>query len=158
MKMPDKLYAIYDNECDDVVMTTKSKKDVEDFLKFRDSNRYQVALITDKEHISELMGMYISGERYGEYVFTQTEFESLSDYLGDINSSYMYSLDDQILSKLKYFKLCDEDIEIINKGLSILRDKVKSIYQGPTDEDDMDDEDKVYKMDEMIQNFIRHRL
>lgn len=158
MKLPEKMYAIYDNEYDEIVMSTKNKKDVEDFIKFRDKDRYQIATITDKDHIIDLMGLYLSCERYCDYVFTSTEFESLSEFIGEINSLFMYSLDDSILDNLKYFKLCDEDIDIISKGMSILRDKVTTIYQGPTDEDDMDDEDKVYNMEEVIKNFIMNRI
>jgi hypothetical protein len=154
MSIPNLLYIVYDEVLDSIVLSTDSKQDIKEFLKGRRRNRYQIAEVTDEDHICELMNMYIDGQRFSDYILTTEEFENFSDYIANLNSSIMYDLEIKIINNLKYLKLCDEDKEIINKALNILINKVKNIYQGPTEEDDNVDEADVYYLDKLLERFL----
>lgn len=154
MSIPKLLYIVYDEVLDSIVLSTDSKQDIKDFLKGRRRSRYRIAEVTDEDHICELMNMYIDAQRFSNYVLTTEEFENFSDYIANLNSTIMYDLEIKIINNLKYLKLCDEDKEIINKALTILINKVKNIYQGPTEEDDNVDEDEVYYLDKLLERFL----
>ena len=154
MKIPKLLYIVYDEVLDSIVLSSEDKKDIKDFLKNRRTSRYKIAEVTDKDHICELMNMYIDGQRFSNYVLTTEEFENFSDYIGNLNSTIMYDLEIKIINNLKYLKLCDEDREVITNALNILIQKVKNIYQGPTEEDDNVDEDDIYYLDKLLERFL----
>lgn len=154
MKIPKLLYIVYDEVLDSIVLSSEDKKYIKDFLKNRRTSRYKVAEVTDKDHICELMNMYIDGQRFSNYVLTTEEFENFSDYIANLNSTIMYDLEIKIINNLKYLKLCDEDREVITNALNILIQKVKNIYQGPTEEDDTVDEDDVYYLDKLLERFL----
>jgi len=154
MSTPKMLYIVYDEEYESIVLSTDNKNDIKDFLKGRRKSRYQIAKVTDKTHIHEINNMYIDAQRFGNYVLTTDEFENFSDYIRNLNSSIMYDLEIKILNNLKYLKLCDEDKEVIIKALNILINKVKNIYQGPTEEDNSVDEDDVYYLDKLLERFL----
>ncbi len=154
MSVPKMLYIIYDEVLDSIVLSTEDKKEIKDFLKYRRGSRYKVAQVTDKDHIIELSNMYLDAQRFGNYVLTTEEFEGFSDYIANLNSSIMYDLEIKILNNLRYLKLCEEDKEIIIKALNILIQKVKNIYQGPTEEDGCVDEDDIYHLDKLLERFL----
>ena len=154
MKIPKLLYVLYDDEINEVVYITKDKSDVKEFLKYRDEEKFQIATVTDETHIKYLLNNDLEGEKINDFILTKYEFEYFSDYIGSLNSTLMYDLEIKILENLKYLKLCDEDIEIITKGINILKNKVSQIYEGPTEDEEIIDEESVYDLDKLLQKFF----
>lgn len=154
MSTPKYVYAVLKLSTEEVVLVTDSKNDVKDFMSYRPKDNYSIAKITNKDDIKRLKNMDLEGERFEGYLFSMSEFEYFSEYIGNINSTLMYDLDLKILNNLKYLKLCDEDKEIIYKAIDILKKKTEMIYGGPTEYDSVCDEGDVYHLDELVKRFI----
>ena len=79
----------------------------------------------------------------------------------NINSTIRYGIESYIIKKLKYFKLDDDDKEILMKALSIIYDKINLIEEGPMDsdvDDEIYDEDNVYYLDKLVRDFFNDMI
>lgn len=162
------LYAIYDGFEDEILLVTEYKSTVDEFISLRihdvygneiksEKNRYQVATVTDKDHIKKLKNLYLDGERYAGYILTKSEFEWFSEYMCHINSVLLYDLEAKIIENLKYLKICDEDKLSIIKAIKIVTSKLELIDNGPPDDcedSEIYNEENIYHMDKLVKMFM----
>lgn len=155
MKLPKKLFAIYDFILDDIVILTTNKKSIDDFMNIRKNNNYEYATITDEEDIKAFIKKYgyREIEFYGGFPYTEFEFELLSEYVCNMNSMLMYDVDVKIIDNLKYLKLSDEDLQCIIDSIKILKDKITLIEEGPYEDDVLDMEERVYNIPRLVSKF-----
>lgn len=172
MSLPKVLYVIYNT--DTIEFITEDYETAINFVKFRITNNrgeviedykdsYKGIKVTDPTEIKNLLYDYdfCRGEEYGGIVFSNTEFELLSEYMANMNSTIRYGAESYIVKKLKYFKLDDEDRELILKALSIIVNKINLIEEGPMDSDEDEelyDEDNVYYLDKIVQDFFNDMI
>jgi hypothetical protein len=169
------LYVIYNNLLDDVELITASHKEAVKFIDMRiyDSagnlyerakNMYKLLRVEGKDNIKKLLDRYQFhyGEMYGGILFSQSEFEMLSEYMSNVNSTLLYDMENKIFSNLKYLKICDEDKELIEEGINILIDKINLIECGPPDDSEIDievfDEEYVYDLEKLVQQFFKDMI
>ena len=172
MSLPKALYVIYNT--DEIEFITEDYETAINFVKVRISNNrgeviedykdiYKGIKVTDPTEIENLLYDYdfCRGEEYGGIVFSNSEFELLSEYMANMNSTIRYGVESYIVKKLKYFKLDDDDKEILMKALSIIVDKINLIEEGPMDSDEDEglyDEDNVYYLDKIVQDFFNDMI
>lgn len=168
MALPKELYVIFN--IDLIEFITEEYDDAISFVKARITNnrgeviedyadQYKGVKVTDKDEIERLLYEYdyCRGEEYGGIVFSNTEFEMLSEYMANMNTTIMYGIESHIVNKLKYFKLDDEDKEAILNAMRIIMDKVNLIEEGPPEGDEDDilcDEDEIYYLDKIVKDFF----
>lgn len=172
MSLPKVLYVIYNTDA--IEFITEDYETAIKFVKLRITNNrgeviedykdnYKGIKVTDPTEIENLLYDYdfCRGEEYGGIVFSNMEFELLSEYMANMNSTIRYGVESYIVKKLKYFKLDDEDREMILKALSIIVDKINLIEEGPMDSDEDEelyDEDNVYYLDKIVQDFFNDMI
>jgi len=172
MSLPKVLYVIYN--MDVIEFITEDYDQAIDFVKVRITDKrgrvvddyaenYKGIKVTDPTEIRNLLYDYdfCRGEEYGGIVFSNMEFELLSEYMANMNSTIRYGVESSIVKKLKYFKLDDEDKEIILKALSIIVNKINMIEEGPMDSDEDEelyDEDNVYYLDRIVRDFFNDMI
>lgn len=172
MSLPKVLYVIYNT--DEIEFITEDYETAIKFVKLRITNNrgeviedykdsYKGIKVTDPTEIKNLLYDYdfCRGEEYGGIVFSNMEFELLSEYMANMNSTIRYGVESYIVKKLKYFKLDDEDREMILNALSIIVNKINLIEEGPMDSDEDEelyDEDNVYYLDKIVQDFFNDMI
>lgn len=173
MSLPKSLYVIY-NIAKEIEFITEDYETAIKFVKLRITNNrgeviedykdtYKGVKVTDPTEIKNLLYDYdfCRGEEYGGIVFSNAEFELLSEYMANMNSTIRYGIESHIIKKLKYFKLDDDDKEILMKALSIIYDKINLIEEGPMDsdvDDEIYDEDNVYYLDKLVRDFFNDMI
>lgn len=168
MKMPKELFVVYN--FGDIEFVTEDEDEAIKFVECRITNyfgevindhQYKGIKITDAYEIEKILNEYdyCRGEYYGGILFSNPEFEMLSDYIANMNTTLLYGVENSIIKKLKYFKLNDYDKKIILKALSIIIDKINLIEEGPTEDDDyLYDEEDVYNLDILAEDFFNDMI
>ena len=100
------------------------------------------------------------GELVGDLIFTDGEYQYLSESYIQLVQDLSYTLEDKLNKTLKYIKLCDEDRKIMEDFIKLLSSKLDMIYETfPTDDGERTiDEDDVFIFEKVAEYFFKENI
>ena len=152
-KPPKVVYAVYDTDgyFDDIAFVTAYKSNAIEFILQRNSDpKYKLLTIDKKEHAKRVWDYAyehsLFGELVGDLIFTDGEYQYLSESYIQLVQDLSYTLEDKLNKTLKYIKLGDEERKIMEDFIKLLSSKLDMIYETfPTDDGERTiDEDDVF--------------
>ena len=166
-KAPKVVYAVYDTDgyFDDIAFVTAYKSNAIEFILQRNSDpKYKLLTIDKKEHAKRVWEYAyehsLFGELVGDLIFTDSEYQYLSESYIQLVQDLSYTLEDKLNKTLKYIKLCDEERKIMEDFIKLLSSKLDMIYETfPTDDGERTiDEDDVFIFEKVAEYFFKENI
>ena len=152
-KPPKVVYAVYDTDgyFDDIAFVTAYKSNAIEFILQRNSDpKYKLLTIDKKEHAKRVWEYAyehsLFGELVGDLIFTDGEYQYLSESYIQLVQDLSYTLEDKLNKTLKYIKLLSSKLDMIYETF-------------PTDDGERTiDEDDVFIFEKVAEYFFKENI